>query len=65
MDLEEEDDGGVGGGREGVSPRFFYDKTGNEVNTVQKGKEMRPDPHKRHMDRPGAVPAKNFARGVC
>ena len=46
MDLEEGMTGGVDGGRGGVLPRQFYNKTGDEVGAGRTVDENRPDPLK-------------------
>ena len=60
MDLEEDNTGAGGGGREGVLPCFFYKEAGNEA----RGQEViTSDPRERFMDRPNAAPT-DFNRGV-
>ena len=63
MDLDEGDDRGVCGGEGGVFPQRFYNKAGDEVDVGREADVNRPDPRKRHMDRPSVAPDL-FIRGV-
>ena len=40
----------------GVYPHLFYNKARHEVDTVEEGAEVRPDPREHFMDRPDAAP---------
>ena len=55
--------GGAGGIGGSAFPRCFYDKAGDEVDVGREADVNRPDPRKRHMDRPSAAPDL-FIRGV-
>ena len=49
---------------EGVFPHLFYNEAGTEMNVAGEVAVIHPNPHKRHMNRPGAAAPNNVAMGV-